>query len=119
MENEPVHLPPSKRCPPNGVERARWLRNAAAHLMAGTRLHTRLIAAAICIELRLEEERADRLEKEPMLELGDIQDLIERAATLRAAAQDVTGPSRMELLRYAVLLEARAMGRDVRHVTAP
>lgn len=100
------------KCPANGLERAAWFRRQAAHHPVGGYWHTRLMATAISIELRIEGEAG-------METLKTMADLIDEAIVLRAAAGEEDLPqARAEMLAGAAALEARAM-RGQHGVTTP
>jgi len=99
------------KCPPNGLERAQWMRREAEPHQRGGYWHSRLVSTA-AIELRIEGESGMSL-----LDARTPNDLLADADAMARAAEDVTGAHRAELLAGAATLRARAVGGG--HVTPP
>ena len=100
------------RCPANGLERAAHFRKEAALHKFGGYWHARLLATALCIEMRHQRDT-----KEPTLPFTNPIDLLIGATVLRQAAADEDAPAaRDEMIAWARQLESEAMGG---HVTAP
>ncbi|WP_376960157.1 hypothetical protein ABNQ39_20820 [Azospirillum sp. A26] len=100
------------RCPANGLERAAHFRKEAALHAVGGYWHSRLMATAICIEMRHQRDTG-----EPTLAFANPVDLLIHAATLRMAAADEDLPAaRDEMIAWARQLEVEAMGG---HVSPP
>lgn len=97
------------RCPANGLKRAAHFRREAALHAEGGYWHARLMATAICIELRHQRNTG-----EPTLPFANPVDLLIHAMTLRLAAADEDAPSaRDEMIAWARQLEVEAMGGHV------
>lgn len=100
------------RCPANGLERAAHFRREAALHPIGGYWHARLLATALCIELRHQRDT-----KEPTLPFTNPIDLLISATVLRQSAADEDLPAaRDEMIAWARQLEVEAMGG---HVSAP
>lgn len=94
------------RCPPNGLARAAEYRRDAARHAEGGYWHCRLMATALCIELRHQRDTG-----EPTLPFTNPVELLNYAMMLRlAAADEELRGAADEMVTWARQLEDLAMG---------